>query len=661
MNILLFSSSLHVPRHQPKTLLTALRRTARCCAQGTGKTRATQRSQQPIFSDTTHTLSQQLVADGILDPSDAKLFETFTESRANLFLRVLNNRTRHVTFVLDGVHGAHNLAAIARSCDAWGVQDLHLIAQSRTSGDGKAKKVSLIERFKNDRSVQNVSKSSHKWLTINEYSGVDPCIQKLKSAGYKVLVSSLSPSATPIQEIDASEKSAFVFGNEKDGVSKEMEALSDGLFTIPMMGFVESMNVSVAVGTTASLTITRAKASIPANEYMLSKPERNELARTWLKNRFSKEGPSKMLRNSQDVTRLGPECERRVIEDGLFEKMEDHFLDSNDRHVNVIRLHPDTGTRLATYVSRRKFGALGDGRFDKRCSTITYCLAGAHALSCRAALEKYESIQISKSTLFRYFTKTCEQIADLYSPYFDESGNPILPKFAPESQDKFDSLVHLVAGEALTICQELARDIFGLDAKATQRIIERASYLDLSRCVTDTLRLSSKMSNVFMQQVTDSLHKLPDLLVILQERESVHTLIASCNCKSISSYQHSSSLNEAELAVLQIFLRLSHAAFLSSEIHQATWDRWTTHLHLARIHSLRFALLESILSEAWAESATIPCFSGMGPLRLVVEWDQILAALKSSLKSHEFRGSHEHGLPETDSDIHSAAEATSMR
>jgi len=116
---------------------------------------------------------------------------------------------------------------------------------------------SLVERFESQQSLQAVSKNCHRWLTIAEYDSVQPCLKELKRSGYKIIVSSLSADATPIHKIDLSEKCAFVFGNEKHGVTKEMEHSADGFFTIPMFGFVESMNVSVAVGTTASLATTR--------------------------------------------------------------------------------------------------------------------------------------------------------------------------------------------------------------------------------------------------------------------------------------------------------------------------------------------------------------------------------------------------------------------
>lgn len=145
---------------------------------------------------------------------------------------VLAHRTRHITLVLEDLAHAHNMNAVLRTSDAFGIQDVHLI-ESRN-------------RFE---VAPGVVRGSHLWLTLHRYRSATAhadCIAALRSRGYRIVVTSPRGDAVTAQELVIDEPIALVLGNEKVGVSEPLLAAADAHLHIPMCGFTESLNVSVA-------------------------------------------------------------------------------------------------------------------------------------------------------------------------------------------------------------------------------------------------------------------------------------------------------------------------------------------------------------------------------------------------------------------------------
>lgn len=168
------------------------------------------------------------------DPKLNKYLEEFvTEHRKNTFKNVLEDRTRHFTVILEDLYQKHNTSAITRSCDIFGIQDLHVIEN----------------KYKTYVSNQ-VGKGSQKWLTFHRYNqkehNTQDCIDEIKAKGYQLIATTPHENSNFVADFDVSKKSAFVFGVEKEGVSKMMLDQADGHLKIPMYGFTESLNVSVA-------------------------------------------------------------------------------------------------------------------------------------------------------------------------------------------------------------------------------------------------------------------------------------------------------------------------------------------------------------------------------------------------------------------------------
>jgi len=171
-----------------------------------------------------------------------------SDRRKDLFDVVLAQRTRHFTVILEDLYQKHNTSAIVRSCDIFGIQDVHIIEN----------------KYKSYMSNQ-VGKGSQKWLDFHRYRkkqiNTQDCIDTIKSQGYQLIATSPHNNSCLIQDFDITKKSAFVFGVEKAGVSETMFEQADGFLKIPMVGFTESLNVSVAAAITLQSVTERLRNS----------------------------------------------------------------------------------------------------------------------------------------------------------------------------------------------------------------------------------------------------------------------------------------------------------------------------------------------------------------------------------------------------------------
>lgn len=153
--------------------------------------------------------------------------------------QVLAERTRTVTVVLDRLEDTFNMAAVLRTCEAFGLQDVHVIRNPDAP-------------FKPNGTV---TQGCDKWLDLHVYRDFKTCAAALKAKGYRVLASALRDGATSLYDVKFDQKVALVFGNERFGVSDEVLSHCDGTFVIPMRGFVQSMNISAAASATISYAV----------------------------------------------------------------------------------------------------------------------------------------------------------------------------------------------------------------------------------------------------------------------------------------------------------------------------------------------------------------------------------------------------------------------
>ena len=145
---------------------------------------------------------------------------------------VLAARTRRLVVVLEEISDPHNASAVMRSADAFGVQEVHVIAGE--------------QEF---RAARGVAKGAERWLDIVRHASATECIAALRARGYETLVAAMD-GALRAEELAGRERVAIVFGNEHRGASEAVRSGADGTFAVPMVGFVESLNVSVAAAVT---------------------------------------------------------------------------------------------------------------------------------------------------------------------------------------------------------------------------------------------------------------------------------------------------------------------------------------------------------------------------------------------------------------------------
>ena len=192
-----------------------------------------------------------------------------TDKRKETFYKVLNERTRHFTVVLEDIFQPHNASAVVRSCDVFGVQDVYAIENKFTN------KVS-----------RHVAKGSQKWLNINRYkedgNNTKTCLEDLRAKGYQIIGTTPHTDSCVLADFDVTKKSAFVFGAEKDGISDYIKQEADGFLKIPMVGFTESLNISVAAAITLNDVTSRLRKTDVA--WQLCDAEKKELYFEWIKN-----------------------------------------------------------------------------------------------------------------------------------------------------------------------------------------------------------------------------------------------------------------------------------------------------------------------------------------------------------------------------------------
>ncbi len=196
-----------------------------------------------------------------------------TEERKQLFEKILNYRTRHITVVLEDIYQPHNASAVLRSCDLTGVQDVHIIEN------------------KNKYDVNpDVALGSFKWLNLIKYNDTEdntlPAFQKLKDQGYRIIATTPHKDEQTLDTIPLEGKMALVFGTELTGLSKTAIDHADEYLKIPMYGFTESYNISVSAALILfTLTERLRQSDIP---WQLSEKEKLDIRLEWVKRTLRK-------------------------------------------------------------------------------------------------------------------------------------------------------------------------------------------------------------------------------------------------------------------------------------------------------------------------------------------------------------------------------------
>ena len=192
------------------------------------------------------------------------------ENRLSLIERTLERRTRYITVVLEDIYQPHNASAVFRSCDGFGIQDIH-----------------VIENRNALETIPEVELGSAQWLSIHSYKGgvnnTRDTLHKLKSQGYRIVATTPHTDDTSLNEFDLSTgKTALLFGTEMKGLSKTALSLADEYLRIPMRGFTESFNISVSVAVVLHYLRTALEKS--DLEWQLTENEKIPIRYAWVRN-----------------------------------------------------------------------------------------------------------------------------------------------------------------------------------------------------------------------------------------------------------------------------------------------------------------------------------------------------------------------------------------
>lgn len=202
------------------------------------------------------------------------LKELITEERYELFCNILSRRTNYVTVVLEDIFQPQNASAVVRSCDCFGVQNLHIIENEN------------LYRINPD-----VALGSTKWINLNRYNKLENnslvAINKLKEQGYRIIATTPHGNPTDLNDFDVLKgKFAVMFGAEVPGLSKIALQNADEFVKIPMQGFTESLNISVSAAVFLNTVTTKIRNS--DIDFKLTDEEQDEVMLNWLRQSIKK-------------------------------------------------------------------------------------------------------------------------------------------------------------------------------------------------------------------------------------------------------------------------------------------------------------------------------------------------------------------------------------
>ena len=189
-----------------------------------------------------------------------------TDERVARLKKVASNRL-HDVVVLENIHDPHNAAAALRNCDAFGIQEVHVIFETE-------------KMFNPEKLGKLTSASANKWLTIKTWETTKECFSELKKRGFTVVATAIDEKAVSFDTFEPPKSPcAFVFGNEGFGITEIAKKRADVLLYIPMFGFVDSLNLSVTVGVISHWLSQKRRSQKNA---LFSTSDREKLAQHWI-------------------------------------------------------------------------------------------------------------------------------------------------------------------------------------------------------------------------------------------------------------------------------------------------------------------------------------------------------------------------------------------
>jgi tRNA (guanosine-2'-O-)-methyltransferase len=203
----------------------------------------------------------------------AHLKQFITQERFQKFREAVRFRTRHLAIALEDIFQSHNASAVLRTCDCFGIQNIH-----------------IIENRNKYEVNPDVALGSSKWLDLIRYNGTGEntiaCINSLKNQGYRIIAATPHKDSFIPETLPLRQKTALIFGTELAGLTPVAMEMADDFIRIPMVGFTESLNISVSAAILIHTLTERLRTSDIA--WQLSDTEKDELLFNWLKQSINK-------------------------------------------------------------------------------------------------------------------------------------------------------------------------------------------------------------------------------------------------------------------------------------------------------------------------------------------------------------------------------------
>ncbi len=202
----------------------------------------------------------------MVDQKLLEYLESFlTDRRRSLNKKVLMSRTNYLTVAVEDVYQLHNTSAVMRSCEVFGVQNMHVIEE--------------VNKKKIDREI---AMGAQKWVDVNRYNSTDQCISSLKNAGYQLVATTPHEGAVVLDQFELDQPTVLFFGTETDGLSDAVLEAADVKLKIPMVGFTESLNISVSAAIILQ-RLTSQMRNVSTIDWKLTSEEQLEKRMDWVK------------------------------------------------------------------------------------------------------------------------------------------------------------------------------------------------------------------------------------------------------------------------------------------------------------------------------------------------------------------------------------------
>jgi tRNA (guanosine-2'-O-)-methyltransferase len=209
-----------------------------------------------------------------------------TKRRLERMISVLSSRLTTVTVVMENLYDSHNVSAVVRSAEGFGLDRLHVVEQPN--------------KYQRNPSILQ---GADRWVDIVRHPGLNRCLLDLQAQKFTICVADVGEGCVPLTEIPVDRPVAIVMGAEKDGLSERAKYMADVRYTIPMAGFTESFNVSVSAAISLfSATERRRRAIGVTGELTLA--EMRERADLWLKKTVKHRGMPPVL-GEQETSESG--------------------------------------------------------------------------------------------------------------------------------------------------------------------------------------------------------------------------------------------------------------------------------------------------------------------------------------------------------------------